>query len=386
MGSSRKERGWAMAVLAECPMGHRRQSIRSKRCMSKNGKRGGADLEKAKRSGKVKYWIAYRLPGGKQRFEKLTGERATSIEYARDGEAKRKVQKRENRIFDIKPEVKMTFKELSEWYLGLEMVKGKAYFRTVQYNLASFNKVFGETIVRDIKAEALEEYQAKRKALGLSHSYIDQEIGAARGMINKALDNDLVGGDTIQVFKKVKKLLKRNSNARDKIISLEQFKALLESQRLPFHTRGILATAFYTGMRRGEILFLTWPKVDMRNRAIRLEARDTKDGEARMIPICDELYEVLRIIPRAIHDDHVFLYRGKPVRDIRAGLKEACEDVGISYGRSVQDGFVFHDLRHCFNIYMRKAAAAESVIMRMTGHSSREMFDRHNRVDEEDMK
>ena len=111
MGSSRKERGWAMAVLAECPMGHRRQSIRSKRCMSKNGKRGGADLEKAKRSGKVKYWIAYRLPGGKQRFEKLTGERATSIEYARDAEAKRKVQRRENRIFDIKPESKMTFQE-----------------------------------------------------------------------------------------------------------------------------------------------------------------------------------------------------------------------------------------------------------------------------------
>jgi len=68
------------------------------------------------------------------------------------------------------------------------------------------------------------------------------------------------------------------------------------------------------------------------------------------------------------------------------GLKEACEDVGISYGRSVQDGFVFHDLRHCFNTYMRKAAVAESVIMRMTGHSSREMFDRYNRVDEEDMK
>jgi hypothetical protein len=35
---------------------------------------------------------------------------------------------------------------------------------------------------------------------------------------------------------------------------------------------------------------------------------------------------------------------------------------------------------------MRKAGVAESVIMRITGHSSREMFDRYNRVDEEDMK
>jgi len=203
-------------------------------------------------------------------------------------------------------------------------------------------------------------------------------------MINKAFDNDLVGGDTIRAFKKVKKLLKRNSNGRNKIITLEQFKALLGSEKLPAHTRGILATAFYTGMRRGEILSLTWPKVDMRNRLIRLDAEDTKDREPRTVPIYEELYEVLRMIPRALHEDHVFLYWGKPVRDNRAGLKETCEEAGINYGRSVQDGFVFHDLRHCFNTGIRRAGVAESVIMYITGHLSREMFDRYNTVDEDD--
>ena len=54
-----------MAVLAECPFCHRRQTAKSKKCVSKNGKGCGADLEKAKRLGKVKYWIAYRIPGGK---------------------------------------------------------------------------------------------------------------------------------------------------------------------------------------------------------------------------------------------------------------------------------------------------------------------------------
>jgi len=33
---------------------------------------------------------------------------------------------------------------------------------------------------------------------------------------------------------------------------------------------------------------------------------------------------------------------------------------------------------------MRKAGVPESVIMEMTGHSTREMFDRYNTVDEED--
>lgn len=196
----------------------------------------------------------------------------------------------------------------------------------------------------------------------------------------------LVSGDTIRVFKKVKKLLRRNSNAREKIISPEHFKTLLDSKKLPLHTRGILATAFYSGMRRGEILSLTWPKVDTRVRVICLESQDTTDREARVISICEELYGILRMIPRAIHGDHVFLYRGKPVRDIRVGLKEACEDAGIEYGRGSKDGIVFHDLRHCFNTNMRKSGVPESVIMQITGHSTREVFDRYNSIDEEDIR
>jgi integrase len=375
-----------MAILAECPFCHRRQTVKSKRCVSKNGRGCGADLEKARRSGKVKYWIAYRLPGGKQRFEKLTGENAGSIEYAKAADAKRKVQKSENRILDIKPESKMTFQEITDWYLRLEKVKAMAYFPTLQVYLKKFNAEFGRVIVGQIKAANLENLQAKRKAEGLADSTVDQELAAARVVINKGFDNDLVSGDTLKAFKKVKKLLKRNANARDKIITLEQFSALLDSDKLPIHTRGILATAFYTGMRKGEILSLIWPKVDMKNRVIRLEAEDTKDREPRTVPICQELHAILMTIPRAVHDDHVFLYKGQPVRDIRTGLKEACKDAGIDYGRKLQDGFVFHDLRHCFNTYMRKAGVAESVIMRMTGHSSREMFDRYNRVDEQDMK
>jgi integrase len=75
-----------------------------------------------------------------------------------------------------------------------------------------------------------------------------------------------------------------------------------------------------------------------------------------------------------------------PVRDIRTALKRACKEAGIPYGRFVKDGFIFHDLRHKFNTYMRKAGVAESVIMKITGHSTREMFDRYNSVDEDDIK
>ena len=38
----------------------------------------------------------------------------------------------------------------------------------------------------------------------------------------------------------------------------------------------------------------------------------------------------------------VFLYKGKPIRDIRAALTRGCRDAGISYGRGTKDEFVFH--------------------------------------------
>ena len=64
---------------------------------------------------KIRFWIQYPLSGGKQRKEFV----GYSIEEARDADGKRRSQKRENRIFDIKPEAKRTFEELKEWYLVL---------------------------------------------------------------------------------------------------------------------------------------------------------------------------------------------------------------------------------------------------------------------------
>jgi integrase len=59
---------------------------------------------------------------------------------------------------------------------------------------------------------------------------------------------------------------------------------------------------------------------------------------------------------------------------------------GVPYGRNVKGGFTFHDLIHTFNTYMRKAGVREGVIMKITGHSTREMFDRYDTKDEDDLK
>jgi len=52
-----------MAILAECPLCHRKQAVKNQRCAGGCGN----DLVKAKRGGKVRYWIYYRTLNGKQR-------------------------------------------------------------------------------------------------------------------------------------------------------------------------------------------------------------------------------------------------------------------------------------------------------------------------------
>src|SRR4030042_3580862 len=122
-----------MAVLAECPGCHKKQAVKNKLCTCRE------DLVKAKRSNKVRYWISYRLPGGKQTREYV----GLSIEEARDADGKRKVQKRENRIFEILPQATMTFQELSDWYMKKESVKAKKYYPLLCLCLKKFNSDFG---------------------------------------------------------------------------------------------------------------------------------------------------------------------------------------------------------------------------------------------------
>jgi integrase len=308
--------------------------------------------------------------------------KGNSIEDAKTALSKRVVQKRENRILDMLPESLLTFQALTDWYLELESVKALASYHTLKYRLAAFNAVFGQTIVGDVKLTELENYQIRRLKEGKAPGTVDHEIKKMQTAVIKAFDDEMIGGDVLRIFKRVKPTLKKGADVRDRILTGDEFNAIMDG--LPRHAKPIFAMGYYTGMRRAEILGLTWDKVDMKGRVIRLEAADTKDKEARSIPICPALFDVLKAVPMAIHDDHVFLYRGKPITSIRRALMPTCKKAGVVYGRFKPGGFIFHDLRHTFNTNMRKAGVAESVIMAITGHSTREMFDRYNRVDLDD--
>jgi hypothetical protein len=172
-----------MAILAECPICHRKQATRNKLCSC------GQDLDKAKRSRKVRYWIDYPMPDGKQKreyvgaFDDLDGY---SIEDAQKAHSKRVVQKAENRLMDVKPKDNKTFNTLTKWYCKQDHIKAKASCREISARLKKFNSSFGDTLISQLDSTDLNNFQAKLKKEGCSDAYTDDVIRQARTMVNAA--------------------------------------------------------------------------------------------------------------------------------------------------------------------------------------------------------
>ena len=95
------------------------------------------------------------------------------------------MQKRENRLFDPLPESKITFKELTDWYLELKTVKKLASFERISIALNNFNSVRGNQMdvhyivpTEDTLKQAMEKYTA----------WLDEQIEAHLQNVDHSVD------------------------------------------------------------------------------------------------------------------------------------------------------------------------------------------------------
>jgi len=380
-----------MGVLAECPICRRKQSAKNKKCKC------GENLIKAKKQKKVRYWIDYPLPDGKQRresvgaFEDLN---AYSITDARTALSKRTVQKREKRILDMLPGTDLTFQELTDWYLDFPDVKKLRSYNSIVSVLKAFNNVFGNYIVNAVLPEDLKRYQQKRLSQGLKLRSIDKEIGQAQTVVEQGFFNKKIDGEALRAFKSVKKLLVKGTNARKRTISIEEY-FKLTAVAAP-HTRDMMIVAYNTGMRPGEVRTLRWSYMDWQNGFIELPPEVTKEGakneETKLIPInrnVKAILDKLRPSPGLVsenHHDYVFTYQGKPIKGAqgsRKSFKTACKNAGLIYGKEDPDGVIFHDFRRSVKTNMLTAGIQKEYRDKLLGHSLKGM-DRHYIVPGED--
>jgi integrase len=340
-------------------------------------------MDTSKRSKKVRYWINFRLPDGKQRREPV----GYSIEEAKDADGKRRSQKRENRIFDMLPESNMTFKELSDWYLDLKSVKKLASYQRITIALNNFNAIFDDRITGTIKPVEVEDYQEKRLEDGLKPGTMDVELGIVKGMVNKAFDNDMLDGRVLKAFRKVKNKLKRGANARKQTVAIDVYLKLLD--KAPKHLKPMMIVDMNTGMRPGELRALRWPYIDRKAGFITLPAEITKEKREKKIPINHYVETVLDNSVRHIDHHYVFTFRGKPITSaggVKRALQGTFKRAEVPYGRNTPNGIIMHDFRRTVKTNMMKAKVNKVYRDMVLGHSMQGMDVHYIAPTDEDLK
>jgi integrase len=348
-----------MSILIECPICHKKHASKNKVCQC------GQDLDKAKRSKKVRYWISYRMPGGKQRREFV----GSSIEEARDADGKRRGQKREGRIFEMLPDSKLTYNELSEWYLGLESVKNLVSYERIKIVLKHFRGKFGDRVAGTVAQAELEDYQAERLK-GIMRTTLDTEIITIKTMINKCFENDKVDARTLKTFRRLKRKAKPGAHIRKRTLALDEYKRLLGTA--PTYIKNILVFLMNTGCRPGEARNLKWSYIDRKEGFIRLPAEAVKENKPKSIPINHHVKRVLDSIPRLLHCEYVFSHNGERFRNpkfARWAFESSCIRAGVSFGRKKDDGLTLHDIRRTAKTNMVRAGIADIYRNALLGHA-----------------
>jgi integrase len=250
--------------------------------------------------------------------------------------------------------------------------------------------------VRNTHAQA---YILARRREGASDASTANELGLLRRCFNLAVEN---GKLSVAPFIG---LPAGYDVPRQGFLEPAQFRALMP--HLKENLRPLVSLAFFTGMRRGELLSLRWSQVDLVEGTIRLSAADTKTRQARTIPIAAEPLAMLRV-SKVLRDqqdptcDAVFFRErrrnvdgtGGPLvalGDFRLDWMQACcaaklgEMVGPE-GKQTYRGLIFHDLRRSGVRMLVRSGVDEHTAMAISGHKTRSVFQRYNIVSLDDLK
>ena len=242
-------------------------------------------------------------------------------------------------------------------------------------------------IVNDIKHLDLENYQEKREEQGRSPATIDMEISITKTMITKAFYNDMVDGRVLKGFNSINKKLRKGSNVRKRILTMNEYKALIMLAKS--HLKAFLIIAFNTGMRRGEIRQLKWSYIDREAGIIRLPASVVKEKKEKIIPINRYVEKVFKKIPRALKHDFVITYKGVSIKQpggLNRSFKTACKNANIPCGRKAENGITIHDFRRTFKTNMLNAGVDKAYRDSILGHSLQGMDSRYISLDADALK
>jgi Site-specific recombinase XerD len=165
----------------------------------------------------------------------------------------------------------------------------------------------------------------------------------------------------------------RLPQGRDRrLVGDEETRLLDTCQAMNPELASIVVIAIETAMRQGEIMGMTWDKVDLKRQTVTLE--DTKNGEKRIVPLTTKATQILRDLPRNL-DGKVWTYTQE---GLRASYIKAVKKADI-------EGLTFHDLRHEGTSRFFEKGLGLMQVSAITGHKDMQMLKRYTHLKPEDL-
>lgn len=269
------------------------------------------------------------------------------------------------------------FPELAQLLIEDYEQNGRRSARRMKKAVDHLSQHFARTRVAQIDEGAIGKYITKRLKAA-APATVNRELAALRRMLRLGYRRRMVAR-----LPDIPSL--KENNVRTGFVEKEQLDRLLAE--LPEELHGLAVAGYVTGWRVSELLTRRWEHVDFNGGWLRLDWQDSKNKEGRQFPLIPMLRETLRkqqINAREVGSDWVF-HRIRRHKDLPAGrrivtIQGAWEDATEAAGLP---GLLFHDFRRTAVRNLVRSGVPEKVAMTLTGHKTREVFERYNIVSED---
>jgi integrase len=309
------------------------------------------------------YWMTYRDAIGQQRFESCRSDNKKEAE-------ERLIDRRKEAMEGIipAPPIKaLALDDLKGRYLAF--VGHQRGVETKKIHFAHFSRVWGNPAIHTLTVAVLDQYRTHRLSENVGPATINREMATLKHALSKAVEWKLLRKALREELIAIKKYQEPDGRLRY-LSGQEEGERLL--QACDEQLRPIVVTAIHTGMRKGELLGLTWDQVDMTHGFIRL--KQTKNGKARALPFNETLWGLFsslrtrQDIPWVFHD-----VQGHRYKDVRHAFERACEAAAMT-------DFHFHDLRHTFASWLVMKGVPLATVSTLLGHTSPTMTLRYTHL------
>ena len=235
------------------------------------------------------------------------------------------------------------------------------YLQCLHHIIEYFGK---EALLNSLWLPEFKQYRITKQREGLSNGTVNWQITTLSKMFTILEQHRLVQQNPIRLLKK----LSTKESQRHVYLSWQDISRIVEEA--PDWFGSIIWTSYYSGMRKGEILGLTWDCIDLKQRIIFLGVEKTKERAKKKVPIHLNLMSILRGLKvRGIGNHDVFTIAGNPLG--KDSTKRAWDRTVKRLGFDTKPNF--HDLRHTFKTNCRRSKIDAEIRERILGHSSKEL-------------